>query len=54
MEITRGYQTELQLNNKQRTRCLQHAGCARFAYNWGCAGNKKPLLHAKRLLTPSQ
>ena len=34
MEITRGYKTELKLNNTQRTRCLQHAGCARFAYNW--------------------
>jgi putative transposase len=35
MEIIRGYKTELDLNNHQRTRCLQHAGCARFAYNWG-------------------
>jgi putative transposase len=35
MEITRGYKTELKLNNKQCTLCLQHAGCARFAYNWG-------------------
>ncbi|MFX1575722.1 MAG: RNA-guided endonuclease InsQ/TnpB family protein [Promethearchaeota archaeon] len=35
MLILRGYKTELQLNNRQRTRCRQHAGCARFAYNWG-------------------
>ncbi len=34
MKITRGYKTELDLNNKQRTACLQHAGAARFAYNW--------------------
>ncbi len=35
MQITRGYQTELDLNNKQITACKQHAGAARFAYNWG-------------------
>jgi hypothetical protein len=35
MEIIRGYKTELKLNSCQRTLCLQHAGCARFAYNWG-------------------
>ncbi|HYT45916.1 MAG TPA: transposase, partial [Methylomirabilota bacterium] len=34
MKITRGYKTELDLNDKQRTWCLQHAGAARFAYNW--------------------
>ena len=33
--IHRGYKTELQLNNHQRTLCRKHAGCARFAYNWG-------------------
>ncbi len=37
MKITRGYKTELDLNNKQRTACLQHAGAARFAYNWALA-----------------
>src|SRR5579859_183203 len=37
MLITRGYQTELDLNNQQRTACAQHAGTARFAYNWGLA-----------------
>lgn len=31
----KSYRTELDLNNKQRTACLQHAGAARFAYNWG-------------------
>jgi transposase len=35
MHITRGYRTELDLNNKQITICKKHAGCARFAYNWG-------------------
>src|SRR5215467_6050021 len=35
MQVTRGYKTELDLNNAQRTACLKHAGTARFAYNWG-------------------
>jgi putative transposase len=33
--IVRGYKTELDLTNEQRSACLKHAGCARFAYNWG-------------------
>lgn len=37
MRINRGYKTELDLNNQQRTHCLKHAGTARFAYNWGLA-----------------
>lgn len=35
--VVRGYKTELDLNNEQRTACLKHAGTARFAYNWGLA-----------------
>ena len=35
MKVVRGYKTELDLNNEQRTACLKHAGAARFAYNWG-------------------
>jgi transposase len=35
MKRVRGYKTELDLNNAQRTACLKHAGAARFAYNWG-------------------
>ncbi len=46
MEIIRGYKTELDLNNQQRTRCWQHAGCARFAYNWGLA--RKQAAYAAR------
>lgn len=37
MKVTRGYKTELDLTNEQHTACLKHAGCARFAYNWGLA-----------------
>ena len=35
MQITRGYKTELDLNNEQITACRKHAGVSRFAYNWG-------------------
>ena len=35
MNILRGYKTELDLNNCQRTACAKHAGAARWAYNWG-------------------
>lgn len=35
MHITRGYRTELDLNNKQITVCKKHAGATRYAYNWG-------------------
>ena len=35
MQVTRGYRTELALNNKQITACKKHAGAARYAYNWG-------------------
>lgn len=33
--VYRAYKTELKLNKRQRTLCRKHAGCARFAYNWG-------------------
>jgi putative transposase len=50
MKITRGYKTELDLNNVQVTACRSHAGTARFTYNWGlrryqeeyAAGRKTP------------
>ena len=41
MQVVRGYKTELDLNNEQRTACLKHAGCARFAYNWGLARSQE-------------
>jgi putative transposase len=37
--------TELELNNKQRTLMAQHAGCSRFAWNWGVALTKEILDH---------
>jgi putative transposase len=50
MIILRGYKTELDLNNVQKTACARHAGAARFGYNWGLsrkleayqAGEKTP------------
>lgn len=38
-----GFKTELKLNNKQQTLMAQHAGCARFAWNWGVAITKEIL-----------
>ncbi|MFX1509795.1 MAG: RNA-guided endonuclease InsQ/TnpB family protein [Promethearchaeota archaeon] len=35
MNIHKGYKTELKLNERQKELCRRHAGCARFAYNWG-------------------
>jgi putative transposase len=34
MIILRGYKTELDLNNVQKTAWARHAGAARFGYNW--------------------
>ncbi|MGZ3627875.1 MAG: RNA-guided endonuclease InsQ/TnpB family protein [Ktedonobacteraceae bacterium] len=39
--MVRGYKTELDLTNEQRTACLKHAGASRFAYNWGPARAKE-------------
>jgi putative transposase len=41
MQVVRGYKTELDLTNGQRTACLKHAGVARFAYNWGLARSQE-------------
>jgi putative transposase len=37
MQGPRAYRTELDLNQSQVSACKQHAGAARFAYNWGLA-----------------
>ncbi|MHA1137634.1 MAG: RNA-guided endonuclease InsQ/TnpB family protein [Candidatus Thorarchaeota archaeon] len=37
MLVHKAYRYELDPNNQQRTSLLQHAGVARFAYNWGLA-----------------
>ena len=38
---TKPYKVELDPNNRQRTMLMKHAGCARFAYNWGLAEWKR-------------
>jgi putative transposase len=35
MLVQRAYKTELDLSDRQVTACRQHAGAARWAYNWG-------------------
>ena len=35
MLVQRAYKTELDPSNRQMTACRQHAGAARWAYNWG-------------------
>ena len=40
MKKLRGYKTELELNNQQRSHSLKHAGAARYAYNWGLTRRK--------------
>lgn len=37
MKVIRGYKTEVDPTNVQRTACYKHAGVARFTYNWGLA-----------------
>jgi putative transposase len=51
MKITRGYKVELDLNNKQKTACLKHAGCARFAFNWGLARKKQAFQLGQKIPT---
>ena len=41
VQITRGYRSELNLNNKQITACKKHAGAARYAYNWGLSRKRE-------------
>src|SRR5438876_12419189 len=62
--VVRGYKTELDPNNAQRTAFMKHAGTARFAYNWGlarsqevyCTTGKRPSAAAlhKELVTLKQ
>ncbi len=41
LQVVRGYKTELDLNDLERTACLKHAGASRFAYNWGLARSQE-------------
>ena len=51
MLVQRGYKTEIDPNNKQRTKLAQNAGAARFAYNW--ALNLKQLAFKDKTKIPN-
>ena len=44
-----GFKTRVELNNKQRTLAMQHAGVARHAYNWGVAHCAKAYEETKKI-----
>ncbi|HEY7350892.1 MAG TPA: RNA-guided endonuclease TnpB family protein [Ktedonobacterales bacterium] len=50
MLVPRAYKTELALTNLQVTACKQHAGAARFSYNWGLARRQEEYKATKRSL----
>ena len=54
MQITRGYRTELDLNNHQNTACKKHAGAARWAWNWGLARKQAMYRESKRWIGAMQ
>lgn len=41
MQVNKAYRYELKPNQNQLTLLKKHAGCARFAYNWGLAERKR-------------
>jgi putative transposase len=49
MLVRRGYKTELDPNDKQRTLLARHAGTARYAYNWGLHMKIEALRDHKKL-----
>lgn len=51
MNVYRAFKTELDLNNKQKTACMKHAGAARFAYNWGLERKQAAFTNGEK--TPS-
>lgn len=48
MIVLRAFKTELDLNNKQRTACVRHAGAARFAYNWGLGRKQEAFANGEK------
>ena len=51
MKILRASKVELDLNHKQKTACVRHAGAARFAYNWGLACKKEAFANGEKTPT---
>jgi putative transposase len=48
MLVRRAYKTELDLTDRQVTACRQHAGAARWAYNWGLRVKQERYSASKR------
>jgi transposase len=48
MWVQQAYKTELDLNDQQITACKQHAGAARWAYNWGLRVKQQRYKASKR------
>ena len=48
MLVQRAYKTELDLNDRQVTACRQHAGAARWAYNWGLRAKQEQYQATKK------
>jgi putative transposase len=51
VKTQRAYKVALDLNDRQRTATLRHAGAARWAYNWGLSTWKR-LYEEKKAATP--
>ena len=51
MLVQRAYKTELDLSDRQVTTCRQHAGAARWAYNWGLRVKQERYKAAKKAPT---
>lgn len=49
MKIIKGYKTELNPNNKQKTVLNKHIGTARFAYNWALEKKTKAFIAKERI-----
>jgi hypothetical protein len=48
MKIRRTYKTEMDLNNRQKMVCFQHAGTVHIAYNGSLARKQEAYIKAKK------
>ena len=52
--MIKSIKVRLNLNNKQRTKLFQYAGCARFAYNWAIAREQDNYNQENKFLSDSE
>ena len=52
--MIKSIKVRLNLNNKQRTKLFQYAGCARFAYNWAIAREQENYKQGNKFLSDSE